>query len=332
MEATLDVNEPSQVAEVRRMVAEVGARFGLTAVDLARAALVATETATNLVKYGKHGTVTVSGFVEGDTSGIDMVAADRGPGFADFQVSARDGHSTGGSLGIGLGAIMRAADAFDVYTVQAQGSAFFARIARGAQLPSAGGLRVAARSAPKRGQIECGDAWAFCRAGRLQRLAVADGLGHGPLAASAAAQAMDIFRAAPERDSPAQIIKRAHAALKGTRGVVMGVAAIDAQARTALYSGVGNIAGILLAGGQSHHLLSIDGVVGYNMRDARDQVLPWARDGVVILASDGLTTRWNVARYPGLMERHPALVAAVLFRDFARDNDDATIAVAMERP
>ena len=332
METTLDVNEPSQVAEVRRLVADIGAGQGMSAADLGRAALVATETGTNLVKYARHGTVTVSAFTEGSATGVELVATDRGPGFADFQASARDGHSTGGSLGIGLGAIMRASDAFDVYTVEAQGSVFFSRIAKGGVLPAPQGLGVAARSMPKRGQVECGDAWAFARAGRWQRLCVADGLGHGPLAASASAQAMEVFRAAGESDSPAAIIRRAHAALKATRGVVMGVVAIDSAARTACYAGVGNIVGVLNAGGQHHHLLSIDGVVGYNMRAARDQALPWAADGVAILASDGLSSRWNIARYPGLMQRHPALVAAVLFRDFARDNDDATVAVAMERP
>lgn len=332
METTLDVHEPSQVAEVRRLVADAGARSGLGEADLGRAALVATELATNLVKYGKQGTVTVGTWAEGDTAGVELVAADRGPGFADFHASARDGHSTGGSLGIGLGAILRASDVFDVYSVAGQGSAFFSRIARGRELAPAAGLAVAGRSLPKAGQVECGDSWGFARAGRWQRLCVVDGLGHGPLAASASKQAVQVFCEAEERDSPADIIRRAHKELKYTRGVVMGVIAIDAKDRRACFSGVGNISGILHAGGQVHHLVSIDGVVGYNMRAARDQALPWAADGAVIMASDGLSTRWSLARYPGLLARHPALVAAVLYRDFARDNDDATLAVAMERP
>ena len=112
----------------------------------------------------------------------------------------------------------------------------------------------------------------------------------------------------------------------------MGIAAIDAKARKACFAGVGNISGVLRAGGRLQHLPSIDGVVGYNMRAARDHALPWASDGAIILASDGLSTRWNIAHYPDLLARHPALVAAVLHRDFARDNDDATVMVAMERP
>ena len=113
MEATLDVNETSQVAEVRREVADIAARIRLGENDRGRAALVATEAATNLVKYAKHGTVTVSAWTHGTANGLDIVASDRGPGFADFEASARDGHSTGGSLGIGLGVIQRSSDAFD---------------------------------------------------------------------------------------------------------------------------------------------------------------------------------------------------------------------------
>lgn len=320
------------MAVVRRLVAEVGARLHMSAADLGRAALVASEAATNLVKYARQGTMTVGTFTDGRSTGIELITADRGPGFADFQASARDGHSTGGSLGIGLGSIMRASNAFDVYTLEGQGSVFFSRIAKGGVMPLNDGLRVAARSAPKRGQTECGDGWAYARAGRWQRLCVTDGLGHGPLAASASAQALEVFSKAGEADSPADIIRRAHGRLKSTRGVVMGVVAIDSQARAAVYAGVGNIVGVLHAGGALHHLLSIDGVVGYNMRAARDYALPWAADGAAILATDGLSTRWNITRYPGLMDRHPALVAAVLYRDFARDTDDATIAVAMEQP
>ena len=332
METTLEVHEQSQVGEVRRAVADIGARIGLSALDLGRAALVATEAATNLVKYGKQGSITAGTFAEGGASGIDLVVTDRGPGFADFGASLRDGHSTSGSLGIGLGTILRASDVFDVYTLESQGSAFFSRIASGGVKPRTEGLTVGGRSAPKRGQVECGDAWAFTRSGRWQRLCMVDGLGHGPLAASAAAQALQVLRDAPERDTPGDILRRAHSALKSTRGVVMAVASVDTVAQEACFAGVGNITGVLLAGGQQHHLLSIDGVVGYNMRTTRDHILPWSAGGLVVLASDGLSTRWNLGRYPGLVTHHPALVAAVLFRDFARDNDDASIAVAMERP
>ncbi|SAK57010.1 hypothetical protein AWB76_02388 [Caballeronia temeraria] len=47
--------------------------------------------------------------------------------------------------------------------------------------------------------------------------------------------------------------------------------------------------------------------------------------------SDGLNTRWELSRYPGLSMRHPSLIAAVLYRDHARGDDDVTVLVARER-
>jgi hypothetical protein len=47
--------------------------------------------------------------------------------------------------------------------------------------------------------------------------------------------------------------------------------------------------------------------------------------------SDGLMTRWKLDYLPGLAMKDPSLIAAVLFRDFARDLDDVTVVVARQR-
>jgi anti-sigma regulatory factor (Ser/Thr protein kinase) len=331
-ETAFEVVESSQVAQVRRLAMEIGRALGLSEQDVGRAALVATEAATNLVKYGKQGAMTVGPFFDQGSVGVQLTAVDHGPGFPDFGAAARDGHSTGGSLGLGLGTMMRASDLFDSYTGADQGSAFLVRVARGRVPPAAGacGLAIGARRVPKRGETECGDAWAHAHCGRWERLCLVDGLGHGPLAAIAAREALAVFHAAGEADTPATIIERCHAALKTTRGAVMAVAAVDAHAGRILFAGVGNIAGMLYSPSSSHHLLSTDGIVGHNMRTVRVVERPWARGDSVVLSSDGLTGRWNLARYPGLVHRHPLLVASVLFRDFARDTDDATVVVARD--
>jgi hypothetical protein len=49
---------------------------------------------------------------------------------------------------------------------------------------------------------------------------------------------------------------------------------------------------------------------------------------LLLMHSDGLTSRWKLADYPGLSHRVPALIAAVLYRDFKRGRDDATVLVA----
>ena len=55
---------------------------------------------------------------------------------------------------------------------------------------------------------------------------------------------------------------------------------------------------------------------------------PLAEDALLVMHSDGLQTRWDLERYPGLQNRHCALIAAVLFRDYSRNRDDVTVVVA----
>ncbi|HEX2544402.1 MAG TPA: SpoIIE family protein phosphatase [Ramlibacter sp.] len=330
METTFEVVEQSQVAQVRRLAMEIGRAHDLSEEDIGRAAIVATEAATNLVKYGERGTVTLSPFFDEGSVGVQMIVMDHGPGFPDFSGAVRDGFSTGGSLGLGLGSMMRASDLFEAYAGPQQGTAFLARVARGRTRPGAADHRLAvgARRAAMRGETECGDAWGHARCGRWDRLCLVDGLGHGPMAAIAAQQAVAVFRAAGESATPADIVQQCHEAIGATRGAVMGVAAIDADGGRVLFAGVGNIAGMVYSATDSHHLLSTEGIVGHNMRKVRVVERPWSRGDSIVLSTDGLSGRWNLARYPGLVHRHALLVASVLFRDFARNTDDATVIVA----
>ncbi len=52
-----------------------------------------------------------------------------------------------------------------------------------------------------------------------------------------------------------------------------------------------------------------------------------AAGSMVVMHSDGVSARWDLARREGLLHRHPATVAAVLYRDHARGRDDATVLV-----
>lgn len=332
METTIAVSEPSQVAEVRRVAAELARAEHMTPAEAGKLALIASELSTNLVKYGKAGSVTLTRYAEGGQHGVQLVAVDSGPGFADFGAATRDGHSTAGSLGIGLGVIMRSSSFFDVYTVPGEGTAIVARLVHAApRKPAAAAVapfEFAARSTTMKGQSECGDAWSVRDVGGRQMICIVDGLGHGPLAAQAAARAISVFESSRSDAKPASIITQAHELLKDTRGAVMAILALDGQAGTAEYCGIGNIAAAIYLGNDSRHLLSVEGTVGYRMRATRTHTVPWVASAVAILHTDGVSGRWGPAKYPGLLSRHPSLIASVLFRDHARDTDDATIVVA----
>jgi hypothetical protein len=155
---------------------------------------------------------------------------------------------------------------------------------------------------------------------------VVDGLGHGPQAAEAADEAVRVFRLHSD-ESPGSVITRLHDALKKTRGAAAAVAEVRTLAGTLVYAGVGNIAGSILSSTLSRSLISHNGTLGYVMARVQEFKVEWPKDGILVMHSDGLQSRWDLSRYPGLLARQPALIAGVLLRDFRRERDDASVLV-----
>jgi hypothetical protein len=79
------------------------------------------------------------------------------------------------------------------------------------------------------------------------------------------------------------------------------------------------------------HLVSYNGTVGHTLRKLQEFAFPWPRDALLVLHSDGLGTHWDFNAYPGLTSRHPALIAAVLYRDYDRGRDDVSVVVIRNR-
>jgi hypothetical protein len=132
--------------------------------------------------------------------------------------------------------------------------------------------------------------------------------------------------------TPTQIVERMHAAMRSTRGAAVAVAEIDAKAGTLRYAGVGNIAGTILAGAEARSLVSHAGTVGHQVRKVQEFTYPWTDRSLLVMHSDGVTQRWELDRYAGLVTRDPALIAGVLYRDHARGRDDATVLVTRTAP
>ena len=328
------VEEASQVAEPRRVAQWLASRLGFSEERVGRAALIATELATNLAKHARHGEILIQPLTTGDGTpdGLEIVSVDKGPGMPDASRSRRDGYSTSGTLGHGLGAVERQADGVELFT-HTTGTVIVARLWRDRPPGAAKLLRydVGAVHVSKTGESVCGDAWSWRQ--RHERLAiiVADGLGHGLSAHDAAQAAVDVFARSPE-NPPGRLLEDAHAALRSTRGAAIAVVAIDLERGTAVYAGLGNIAGaIVVGGGKRHNLVSHNGTAGHTASRVQEFTYPVPRGAILVLASDGLGTRWNIEDYPGLSCRAPGVIAAVLYRDHCRRRDDVTVVVAKER-
>jgi anti-sigma regulatory factor (Ser/Thr protein kinase) len=322
----LAVQDQSQIAEARRGATDMAIRQGFGEIDSGRVALVATELATNLLKHGNGGEVLVGAFGEGQDSGIELIALDKGPGIPNIAASLADGFSTAGTAGKGLGAVVRQSHFVDIASWPGAGAAVLARLRPGQPQASTDGGTVGAVSVPKPGEDVCGDSWGISVAGGATTMLVADGLGHGPDAAEAAVEAVRLFHRFCGHRAPT-LLDYIHGGLRATRGAAVSIARIDPAAAKVTFAGVGNVAGAIASGGELKRMVSMPGTAGHNARKIQAFDYPFT-SGLVILHSDGIASSWTFDRYPNLAARHPTLIAAVLYRDLTRHRDDATVLVA----
>jgi anti-sigma regulatory factor (Ser/Thr protein kinase) len=328
---TVQAHDTSAAGEVRRRAVRVAQALGFGETRAGRAAILATEAATNLAKHaGKGGTVFIRPMLRAGVAGLELLAVDSGPGMSDPSAALRDGHSTTGTPGTGLGALSRQADEFELFTLPGQGTVVLCRLwqsppPRGVVPP----LNVGGISVPKPGQAVCGDSWAVVEGPGRTMAMVADGLGHGPDAAAASREAARVFTTHPD-ERPGELIQRVHASLRHTRGAAMAIAEVSTAAGRVRFAGIGNISASVLSPAGSQSMVSHNGIVGHEVRKVHEFEYAWSRSSLLVMHSDGLGTRWDLARYPGLRGRDPAVIAAVLYRDFARGTDDATVLAARE--
>jgi anti-sigma regulatory factor (Ser/Thr protein kinase) len=329
---SLPIEEASGVAEARRFALKLAEVLQFSKSDMGRVALVVTEAATNIIQHAGRGEILLRPFAFDAPTSLEVLALDKGPGIANVAEALRDGFSTGGSAGQGLGAIARLSTFFEISSAPGKGTALLARIGRvKSKRPAEPGLEWGVVCVPKREEEVCGDAWAVTAGHVRNTILIVDGLGHGLHAFEAAREALRAFwEHAGER--PASILNALHQTLRGTRGAVAAVAAIDWDTRELRWAGAGNIAGTLVpVEGKASSLVSHSGTVGQNVTRFQEFTQRWPHEGLVIAHSDGLSNRWELKSYPGLTRKDPSLIAGVLYRDFASRLDDTVVLVGRER-
>jgi anti-sigma regulatory factor (Ser/Thr protein kinase) len=325
--AAVTVVDNTQPSEARRVAITLARQLGFDETTAGRLAIVVTEAATNIVKHGGGGEIVIRPLQADGERGIELLALDKGPGIANLAESRRDGVSRTGSAGTGLGAIGRLADMHDIYSQPDRGTAVLVRIWQERPTShSAARVLVGAVSVAMPGETVCGDSWSMAFNASGAMVLVADGLGHGLLAAEAAREAVRVFRKRP-MDGPVAVLQTVHAALRSTRGCAGAVAHIDWERRVITYAGVGNIAGVVLSASERWNMASYTGTLGHVVRTFTEFTYAWPADAIMVLNSDGLVTRWTLDPYPGISAHDASLIAGVLYRDFNRGHDDATVVV-----
>ncbi len=114
MEQRIDIQTELDVARLVMVVGEHVRRSGYGESDRCKLATVASELARNIIKYAQHGTVILRDVETGHMTGLEIVAADRGPGIEDLAAAMSDHYSSSGTLGLGLPGVKRMVDEFEI--------------------------------------------------------------------------------------------------------------------------------------------------------------------------------------------------------------------------
>jgi serine/threonine-protein kinase RsbT len=117
-----EVRSSEDVVGVRQAVREAAVAAGFSLVDQTKLVTAASELARNMVIYGGGGTFDVATLNNGARHGVRLVFEDQGPGIIDVQQALRDGFTTGGGLGLGLGGARRLVNEFEIDSRPGEGT------------------------------------------------------------------------------------------------------------------------------------------------------------------------------------------------------------------
>jgi serine/threonine-protein kinase RsbT len=118
----LPLSSDGDVVTVRQRVRATAVESGFSLVDQTKIVTAASELARNTVVHGGGGTVEIAVLVEGARRGIQLTFRDHGPGIPDIAMAMRDGFTTGGGLGLGLGGARRLCNNFDIRSTPGDGT------------------------------------------------------------------------------------------------------------------------------------------------------------------------------------------------------------------
>lgn len=327
------IDEISQVGEARRFALVLCADLDFDETRSGRVGIIVNELGNNLVRYAKKSHLIFRKYSTRTESGIEILSVDSGPGMDD-SITIQDGFSTGKTPGTGLGAAKRQSDLFDIYSVIGSGTVILARVNAKSAVIDPGAEKdsdsyeVGAINNPMVGELISGDGWCVHETDTGLAVTIVDGLGHGPLANHAALKALHVFAEnyhAPVTD----VLNKIHVDLKSTRGAAVFLLSTIGDSIT--YTGVGNIFALLHSPLKNKVLTSQNGTAGLRINAAKPNDDQWKVNDYFIFHSDGLSSRWSLENYPGVTAKHPAILAALLVRDFDRKTDDTTVVVVRRK-
>jgi serine/threonine-protein kinase RsbT len=124
---TVQIEEEADIAVARRVVRDIAGKVGFGTTETTRIITAASELGRNVFKYAGKGSMYWRILQKGTASGVELRFEDHGPGIADLDAAMREGHTTGGGLGMGLPGAKRLMDEMDVQTAPGEGTTVVVR-------------------------------------------------------------------------------------------------------------------------------------------------------------------------------------------------------------
>jgi serine/threonine-protein kinase RsbT len=110
----LAVRTAEDIVRMRHVVREQAIALGFSLVDQTKLVTAASELARNILNYGGGGEMQLARLSDNGRTGLRLVFADQGPGIADIDLAMKDGYTTGGGMGLGLGGAKRLSSEFKI--------------------------------------------------------------------------------------------------------------------------------------------------------------------------------------------------------------------------
>ncbi|MHA1974768.1 MAG: ATP-binding protein [Candidatus Hodarchaeales archaeon] len=336
-ELKLFISSQEQIINFGSKVGVFAKKLGFSQKEIAEILIILYELGSNLIKHR-----TLNGFLKvvtlSEKKGLRIIAKDNGPGIENVDMVEIDGFSSIKSLGIGLGAIKRLSDKYEISThthSENIGTTIMVeKYVVGDSSPENEKIELSVFTRSKEGNLFNGDTYFIRNTELLSVLSIIDGVGHG-LEASEASQKALLYVEGHYTNNLESIIFELDKELKGTRGVAISILAIKWEENVIEYLGVGNVLTRIITVNplsrqvKSKLVLNYDGILGFNMKKYSVITLPFEKRDIIIMTSDGLSSRYTALfeEEPDLIFSNTANIAYKIFDRYQKLYDDATIIV-----
>lgn len=324
------IEDRSYVSYIKREIHNLVTAEGFSSQKIGEIDIIVAELTSNLIKFAETGELLYR--IGSDENGtfFEVNCIDSGKGIKNLPRMMLDGVSSSETLGQGLGAIDRLSHASAIYTKNDWGTVVHSKVYKNEVGLShrkknidCGVVQVCCP-----GEKVCGDGYAVKKVENGFQFFMGDGLGHGINAHEAAQEAIKAFKECREK-SPSDILRYIHQSVKKTRGLVASVIHLDITNQKWSICGIGNISVSIYTGLTAKNYTPYNGILGHNIpRTLNNSLQDLEKYQTLIMHSDGLRTRWNLTDLPGILKYDPNVIAAVLYKDNARHNDDMSVFTA----